>query len=245
MATWGAGASHLGTASLAGLIAGVLVGGLLGRVAMRISGFAAGPSMVGARTENGNPVGDITLGGTLALVVFVGIATGLLGGILYALMEPWLRRLRPWHGLVFGVALLAAFGFTVFDPFNFDFARFGPAPLNVAMFASLFVAFGVATAWVFDRLRALPAMSGTIARAVDLLALLSLATAAFVVVASVADGASGNTLVALAIFGALALAAVVRWRGLPLQLGYACLVGALALGATRTIDNVLHLFFAF
>src|SRR5688500_2393957 len=146
MATWGAGASHLGTASLAGLVAGVLVGGLLGRVAMRISGFAAGPSMVGARTENGNPVGDITLAGTLALVVFVGIATGLLGGILYALVEPWLRRTRPWHGLIYGVALLAALGFTVFDPFNFDFARFGPAPLNVAMFAALFVVFGVVTA---------------------------------------------------------------------------------------------------
>jgi len=245
MTTWRAGASHLGTASLAGLIAGVLVGGLLGRVAMRVSGFTAGPSMVGARTENGNLVGDITVGGTFALVVFVGIASGLLGGILYALLEPWLRGMRPWHGLVYGVALLAAFGFTVFDPFNFDFTRFGSAPLNIAMFAALFVVFGVLTAWLFDRLRALPALSGTTARAVDLLALFSLAMAGFFVASAGVDGLSGNVLVALGIFGALALAALVRWRGLPLQVGYACLVGALALGATRTIGNVLHLLYGF
>ncbi|HJW48878.1 MAG TPA: hypothetical protein VJ726_05635 [Candidatus Limnocylindria bacterium] len=245
MATWGAGASHLGTASLAGLIAGVLVGGLLGRVAMRISGFAAGPSMVGARTENGNLVGDITFGGTLALVIFVGVASGLLGGILYAMVEPWLRRMRPWHGLVYGVALLAAFGFTVFDPFNFDFTRFGPAPLNIVMFASLFVLFGVITAWLFDRLRVLPAMSGAAARAVDLLALFSLAMAGFFVAAAGVDGLSGNLLAGLLIFGALAVAALVRWRGLPLWVGHVCLVGALALGATRTIGNVLNLLYGF
>jgi hypothetical protein len=245
MATWRAGASHLGTASLAGLIAGVLVGGLLGRIAMRISGFAAGPSMVGARTENGNLVGDITFGGPLALVIFVGVASGLLGGILYALVEPWLRGMRPWHGLVYGVALLAAFGFTIFDPFNFDFTRFGPAPLNVAMFAALFVVFGVLTGWLFDRLRVLPAMSGTTARAVDLLALFSLAMAGLFVASAGVDGFSGNLLFGLLIFGALALAALVRWRRLPLQFGYACLVAALALGATRTIGNVLHLLYGF
>ena len=143
-------------------IAGVVVGGLLGRVVMRISGFMAGPALAGVHTENGNVVGDITVAGTIALITFVGLPSGLLGGVLYALLEPWLRRLRPWHGLAYGVALLATAGFIFLDPVNFDFRRFGVPAVNVAMFAALFVLFGVATAWLFDKLRVLRA--GTTAR---------------------------------------------------------------------------------
>ena len=43
-------------------IAGVLVGGLGSRVVMRISALAA-PEVRGMVTENGNVVGEITLGG--------------------------------------------------------------------------------------------------------------------------------------------------------------------------------------
>lgn len=69
-------ARHVGTAALAGVITGVAVGGLLGRVVMRISGFSAGPAGVGALTANDNRVGEITLSGTSALIVFVGLGTG-------------------------------------------------------------------------------------------------------------------------------------------------------------------------
>lgn len=248
MPAWTALARHLGIATLSGVISGVVVGGLLGRVVMRISGFAAGPSMVGVRTEAGNPVGDVTFAGTLALVFFVGIPAGLLGGVVYGIVEPWLRRLRPWHGLAYGSALLAAVGFTVLDPFNFDFNRFGPPPLNLALFAALFVIFGVATAWLFDRLRALSAMAGTTARVVDVLSLLALGPAGLAValgVVGAVEASTGNTPVALVIIGALALAAIVRWLGLPRPLGYVCLIGALLLGATRTVGNVLHVLYGF
>jgi hypothetical protein len=93
--------------------------------------------MVGVHTSNGNRVGDITFAGTLALVLLVGVASGLVGGVIYAVLQPWLRPLRPWHGLAYGSALLAVFGFTVLDPFDFDFTRFGPPLLNVTMFAAL------------------------------------------------------------------------------------------------------------
>lgn len=224
------------------------MGGLLGRVVMRISGFAAGPSMVGVRTEGGNPVGDITFAGTLALVFFVGIPAGLLGGVVYGIVEPWLRRLRPWHGVAYGIALLAASGFTVLDPFNFDFTRFGPPALNLGMFAALFVIFGVVTAWLFDRLRVLSAKAGTTGRALDVVSLLALGPAALAValaVAGVFAGASSNTVVALVIIGALAVAAIVRALGLPRLVGYACLAGALLFGATRTIDDVLSVLYGF
>src|SRR5687768_3404562 len=119
MAAWIALARHLGIASLSGILSGILVGGVLGRIAMRVSGFTAGPALVGVTTANGNRVGDITFGGTLALVIFVGLVSGVLGGIVYAIVEPWLGRARPWHGLLYGVGLLLTAGFTVLDPANF------------------------------------------------------------------------------------------------------------------------------
>jgi hypothetical protein len=74
-------ARHVGIAALAGVLTGIVVGGLLGRIAMRVSGLMSRPELIGARTENGNRVGDVTFDGTLGLVVFVGVASGLVGGL--------------------------------------------------------------------------------------------------------------------------------------------------------------------
>jgi hypothetical protein len=229
-------ARHVGTATLAGSITGIFVGGLLGRVVMRVSGFMAGPGLVAAFTANGNRVGDITFGGTAAIVIFVGLGTGLIGGVLYAVIEPWLRRIRPWHGLTYGAGLLAAFGFTVLDPSNLDFQRFGSAPLNVAMFGALFLVFGVGIAWLFDRLRTLIAGTTAAARVAEALAFLALI-----------PGAISTVLVLISLTGlsepffpivfvlSLLIATFARWRGLPTPIGYAALGATMLLGATRTI----------
>jgi hypothetical protein len=206
---------------------------------MRVAGFMAGPGMVGSFTANGNRVGDITFGGTLAIVLFVGLTAGLVGGVLYAVIEPWLGWLRPWHGLAYGAALLAAFGFTVLDPANLDFERFGSAPLNVAMFAALFLIFGVGTAWLFDRLRTVIAGTSRTARAVETLAFLALipgAIAAVIVLVSLTGLADPFFPIVVAV--ALVIAALVRWRGLPRLIGYAALGTPLLLGAMRTIGGV-------
>jgi hypothetical protein len=246
MVAWLAVARHLGTASLAGVIAGVVVGGLLGRIVMRVSGFTAGPALVGVSTSNGNRVGDITVAGTLALVVFVGLAVGLVGGIVYAVVEPWLRRVRPWHGLAYGVALLLAFGFTVLEPSNFDFRRFGVSALNVAMFAALFVVFGAATAWLFDAVSRLRAGTGAAARVADVLAWVAVVPAviAGVLLAS-SVGGLGDPVTTITIVGPLLVAALVRWRGLPEVLGYAGLAAGVLIGATRTLSGLPELLAGF
>ena len=226
-------ARHVGTAALAGLIAGVVVGGLLGRIVMRISGFSAGPAGVGALTANNNRVGEITLSGTFALVVFVGVGTGIVGGIIYAAVEPWLRRFRPRHGLAYGAALLATLGFSVIDPSNFDFRRFGPLALNVAMFAALFMAFGVVIAWLFDRLSGLLARGGPAARAALVCTWPALGLAALVaglmVVATVTRPAESVFPLLLAL--GLLVASFAHWRRLPKAVGYAALSSVVALGA--------------
>jgi hypothetical protein len=239
-------ARHVGTASLAGIIAGVVVGGLLGRVVMRISGFTAGPALVGVHTSNGNRVGDITFGGTLALVLFIGLTAGLIGGVVYAVVEPWLRRVRPWHGLAYGVALLLAYGFTVLEPSNFDFRRFGSAALNVAMFAALFVIFGVATAWLFDAVKALRAGTGNAARLADVLAWMVLVPAAIAsVLIAISVGGLGDPVTTITIVGPLVAAAIVRWRGLPELFGYASLAAGVLLGAARTLSGLPELLAGF
>ena len=239
-------ARHVGTASLSGVIAGVVVGGVLGRVVMRISGFTAGPALVGVTTSNGNRVGDITFGGTLALVIFVGLSTGLVGGLVYAVLEPWLRRLRPWHGLAYGIGLLLTFGFLVLEPSNFDFRRFGVATLNAAMFAALFVVFGVATAWLFDAVKALRVGSGGASRVTDALAWLAVVPAviASLLIASSVGGLDAPV-VTIAIVGPLLAAAIVRWRGLPAVFGYASLAVGVLLGAARTLGGLPDLLAGF
>ena len=234
-------ARHVGAASLAGIVAGVLVGGLLGRVIMRISGFMAGPALAGVHTENGNVVGDITLAGTIALIMFVGLPSGILGGLLYALLEPWLGRLRPWHGLAYGLALLATAGFTFLDPVNFDFRRFGVPVLNVAMFAALFVLFGAATAWLFERVRELRAGATGVARAVDVLAWLALLLAGLVVLLFLGGAAGLEPILAIVVVAVLLVPAIVRWRGLPAPIGYVSLIVVFLIGAARTLTGVLQL----
>jgi len=229
-------ARYVGTATLAGVIAGVLVGGLLGRVVMRIAGFTAGPGLVGSFTANGNRVGDVTVRGTAEILLFVGLSSGLVGGVLYAVVEPWFGRLRPWHGLAYGVGLLATFGFTVLDPSNLDFRRFGSAPLNVAMFAALFLLFGVATALLFDRVRSLIDGGTRLARLTEALALMALIPGALatVLVFAAVTGLAEPLFPIMVALGLL-IATVVRWRGLPEPIGYAALAATMLLGAARTI----------
>ena len=149
----------MGIGVLAGLAAGFLAGGVGSRLAMRISAIAAGPAMQGTFTENENRVGEITLGGTIFLVVFNGPIVGLFGGLVYIAVRSWLPRPTRWRGPAFGALLLAVFGAVIIDADNIDFRLFGPPLLNVGMFAALFVLFGLVAAPLADRAdRAFPAV---------------------------------------------------------------------------------------
>lgn len=141
---WVAPLREVGVAATAGGLAGVFVGGIGGRVAMRVSGAMSDPSMVGgALTSNGNVLGEITVAGTVVLVIFSGLIPGIAAGLVFAAVRPWLRPFGRWAGVVFGLALLAALGPLLLDPLNIDFRKFGSPQLNVPMFASLFPLFGI------------------------------------------------------------------------------------------------------
>ena len=230
---------HLGAASLAGIIAGVLVAGVLGRIAMRVSGFLSAPELIGSATAGGNRVGEITFGGTMALALFVGIPAGVMGAAVFASAEPWLRKLRPWQGVVFGLILLLAVGFTFIEPANFDFQRFGSAPLNVAMFATLFVAFGALTAWLFDQIRQAVEGNGRTAGALEVLGWLSaLAVAALSALFFFSIGGLDDPVLALLFVAVTIVPAIVRWRRLPPVIAYAVFALPFVIGALRTLSGI-------
>ncbi len=148
---------HVAVVGIAGVITGVMVGGLGGRVLMRMSAIAAPDYVTGASTEGGNVIGEITVDGTIALVAFVGILSGLVGAVAYVISEPWLAWTGKWHGLALGLLLLAIGSTGAFDPGNQDFLILGNQELNVAMFVALFIGFGLLVVPIIGRLeRSLP-----------------------------------------------------------------------------------------
>ena len=145
---------------LAGLLSGIVAGGLGSRVAMRIVALTAGSDMQGALTDAEAVVGKITLDGSVFLVLFGGFLFGSIGGLVYVGMRPWVADAGRWRGLVFGTLLLAMFGWVIVEGDNADFHLLGSPLVNIAMFASLFVLFGLLVAPVYDRIdRVLPTPS--------------------------------------------------------------------------------------
>ena len=73
---------------LAGLFTGILVAGVGGRVVMRMASLLV-PEATGQFTENGNRVGEITLSGTMGLVLGGGLFFGLFGAVVWVVVSPW------------------------------------------------------------------------------------------------------------------------------------------------------------
>jgi hypothetical protein len=138
-------ARSLAVAGLAGVISGILVGGVGGRLFMRLAAAAAGERARGAGTEAGFTVGEITLEGTLGLLLFVGVVSGILGAAWFVIFRPWLAWAGRWRGPVFGVLVFALASATsdVLKPDNVDFLILRNAPLVLVLIATLFVAFGL------------------------------------------------------------------------------------------------------
>lgn len=152
-------ARHITVAGIAGLITGLLVGGGGGRLFMRIAGAAAPDLAQGRSTEAGFTVGEITLDGTMGLVIFVGVFVGVVGAVMYLVFRPWLGWAGKWRGVTFGLLLFAIGSATsdVLNPDNFDFAILGNSVLLVSLIVGLFVGFGAFLDWMFGILdRRLP-----------------------------------------------------------------------------------------
>ncbi len=120
-----------GIAFGAGALTGAAFLGAGGRFAMYLFAIVTARSSV------------FSLRGSLN-VVFAGALAGAIGGLVLALTERFLPRARLIRGLLFGLLcyLLAIPGFRP------------PRPLVFALFAPLFLAYGLVTVWLADRMSA-------------------------------------------------------------------------------------------
>lgn len=128
----------------AAVIAGVLVAGLGGRLLMRVMAATSGGRAQGKLTEAREVVGDITLGGTIGFLVFIGIVMPVAASFLYLMLRRFVPTAAILAGLVFGVLLLGTFG--IDDPMaadNVDFDILTPLWLAVAAIVGLALLFGM------------------------------------------------------------------------------------------------------
>jgi hypothetical protein len=130
---------------LAGLTAGVVVGGLGGRAVMTIAAVL-NPDATGRRTENGNLVGVLSLDGTLALILFGGLAGGLVASVVWVVVGPWLPFSGARRAALAFVGAVALGGFFVIQSTNRDFRILEHDLLLIVLFLALVGLVGAAVA---------------------------------------------------------------------------------------------------
>lgn len=141
---------------IAAVVAGLVIGGGGSRVFMLIARLLA-PERKRVITESGARIGEVTLGGSFFLILFVGVFIAIGIGVLLAVSHGALEPLGPWEGPIVGWLVLALFSPAVIDPDNFDFAVLGDQAITIAMIAALGIGAGWAAVAIRNRLlRRLP-----------------------------------------------------------------------------------------
>lgn len=138
-------------AAVAGLAAGFLMGGIGARSIMRVSA-QIDRSAHGRITEAGEIVGRFTLEGTIGLILFSGIFTGIAVAVLWTLVSGFLPTSpvrRRMAATVTAVALGSRLGI---DGRNIDFRILDPAWLQAALFIVLAGATGLVVVAIESRL---------------------------------------------------------------------------------------------
>ncbi len=128
----------------AGSIAGLLVVGFGGRLVMRVLAATSGAGAQGRTTDAGERVGEITLGGSIGFLIFVGLLIPLASSLVFIPLRRVFPRPAWAAGTLFGLLLLATFG--VGDPLspdNRDFVILSPPWLAVTLVCLTALLFGV------------------------------------------------------------------------------------------------------
>lgn len=187
----------------AAAIAGGLVAGLGGRLLMRVLAATSGGGAQGKLTEAGEVVGDITLGGTIGLLLFIGVFVPVAAGLVYLVLRHFLPSGALVSGAVFGVLLLGTVGIAQpMAPDNVDFDILSPLWLAVVLIIGLAILFGMSFAVLAARFdvglpdlgvgwRAVPAHIGLVICALPPFVL---ATVPYVALRTILHGRAGRLL---------------------------------------------------
>ena len=138
----------LGAATGIGLVFGTLVGGIGGRVAMRLIFLTSDDTVRGAVSDDGFIMGRIS-GETTDLLV-TGALFGVVGTFVYLGVRPYMIGPRWVRVPTCGTAAGAVLGALIVNPDGVDFTRLSPVPLSVALFVAIPALFAVLTALALE-----------------------------------------------------------------------------------------------
>jgi hypothetical protein len=140
-------ARSLSIGVVGGVVTGLVVGGLGGRIAMFLLRLTSSSSLHGVETDDGAIIGVVSF--ATIFLLLVAAAVGILGGVLYLAIRDWLPRrgraavAAAFGGIVGGARLL--------DPHGLDFTALAPLWLAVALFVAIPAAYGAMTSALVER----------------------------------------------------------------------------------------------
>ena len=144
---WAQMLDRAGGAVFSGLLAGFLVGGVGGRLAMLLLRLTSSDGVRGIESDDG-----FTIGRFSTETIFLVAATTLVGSALalvYFVVRRWLpARLRPLQAAVF-FGLVG--GALVIEPHGVDFTLLDPLWLAVALFVALPATYGALMVFLAER----------------------------------------------------------------------------------------------
>jgi hypothetical protein len=238
---------------LSGIIVGLLVGGIGGRLVMRLATIRH-EDAVGIFTDNGEVIGHITINGTLALMVFGGMGMGFVAGTIWVIVRPWLPETPAARAITTAVAAVAIGTPTVIQRTNPDFVVLRHDPVVVALLIGLVGLTGLSIAVVDGALDARlprPVGPGGAAAAYTVIALAGLVLILPAVVSILLAQSEYDAAIRLGWALAVVGACTAAWWALrangrsapPIGLrivATGALVAAVALGVVTSLPHVLR-----
>jgi hypothetical protein len=140
-------ATTLGAGVTGGFLAGVLIGGVGGRIAMLVLRLTSAPSLHGVATDDGFTIGRVSAQTVFLLGVTAGL--GIAGGVLYLVVRRWIPV--AWRIPLTTVFFALVGGAGVVGPSEVDFSLLSPLPLAIALFVAIPAAYGAAMPWLTER----------------------------------------------------------------------------------------------
>ena len=137
-------------AAAVGIIVGGLLGGVGGRLAMRLLAVTSDDRLRGRVTDDDEIVGRVTLGGTVGFIIFMALGGAVLA-MLYVVLRRWLPRQPVVRTLAFSALFWAVQGQDIFESDGFDFSELGPRWLAVLLFTLILIGVGALTVAGVDR----------------------------------------------------------------------------------------------
>ncbi len=146
--------SRAGGMLVGAYLAGVLAIGAGGRLMMRVLAATSSDDVQGLQTEADEIIGEVSFGGSVFLIVGVGIGVAVVGLALFTMLRRWLPDRSLAAGLV-GVAIGAGLLVRpagIISSANSDFTLVAPVVLAVALCLAMFLLFGASFGVLVDDL---------------------------------------------------------------------------------------------